>query len=172
MESSPSVLFCSRACRCISGLYQPPVKEVIFLCPFAVVCMLLQQEVSSVRTDCESVFLMPWFFCVRNWGTEDISRLVFTCNDFLVHPPCGDFGAHSSCLFKIVLRGCTLLMGTRPRVGRRVKILLHQVKNATGWNLICELWTSSLQAGIKHLIKLPFMGIIRLMLCTLDCLCA
>lgn len=48
------------------------------------------------------------------------------------------------------------MAGTLPRVGKRVTILVHQIENATEWHLICGLWTSSLQAGIKHLIKLPF----------------
>lgn len=105
---------------------------------------------------------MPWFLGQK-----------LSCGRYLLVHFCGDLGADSSLLFRIApgrgIGGRPLLVGTLPRVGRR-EMLPHQVGYTTQWSVACESRLSWLQAGIKHLIKLPFMGTIRLLLCRLDCL--
>lgn len=106
---------------------------------------------------------MPWFLDQKlSWRRYLLVRFC-----------CVDLGADSSHLFRIApgrgVAGRPLLVGTLPRVGRR-EMLLHQIEYTTGRSVACESYLSSLQAGIKYLIKLPFMGTIRLLLCRLDCL--
>ena len=92
---------------------------------------------------------MPWFLGQK-----------LSCGRYLLVHFCGDLGADSSLLFRTApgrgVGGRPLLVGTLPRVGRR-EMLLHQVEYTTQWSVACESWLSWLRAGIKHLIKLPFM---------------